>query len=117
MEVTKGEERVFTGTQLPKIDDMADYARSIAGNYYSEELGVYYDINVSNGKPVLYNDKLPEVTLTGDYQDSLVSESGRLIVVIDRNDYGSVCGFRLTTGRVIDLIFTKKNALNTQCVN
>lgn len=85
----------------------ANYSsEEFAGEYYSEELEVTYKLAAEEGKLYLRNRKAPEGALQATGPDKFRIQSLRL--QFERDQEGQVAGFRIETGRVKNIYFTKR---------
>jgi len=109
--VTPGEPTAtYTRVDLPTRD--ADALAAYAGEYWSDELGVAYEIVADRvaGTLLVRRRKFADQTLTP--LDADVFGRGSLafgtIVTFARDASGTVTGFRYTAGRIRNLVFTKR---------
>ena len=98
-------------TVNPSIEEMKDYV----GAYYSPELNVRYSVLLKNDKLMLKRRKYGECPLLPTFRDGFISDfmpgegaEGDLNTKFVRDEKDHVCGFRLSTDRVRNLLFLKK---------
>jgi CubicO group peptidase (beta-lactamase class C family) len=87
----------------------ADELASIAGNYYSVDLDMPVSLLACEGALVMQRPKSEDIRFTALSGDLYTSRDQMLLLVL-RNDDGSVSGFTLTVGRVRDLPFVRQAA-------
>ncbi|MGH9846791.1 MAG: hypothetical protein ACREEM_49465, partial [Blastocatellia bacterium] len=109
VEVPGQKPALFTRTELvtPSATQLAEYA----GDYYSEELNVTYQLAVEEGKLMLRRKTAPKSVLFPTIEDEFRVEG--LIFNFTRNDQQRPVGFTLNAGRVKNLRFVKTLALHT----
>ena len=83
----------------PTEDDLADYA----GRFYSEELETFYTFTVKEGKLVMHQRRLGDVTLEPGEEEHFTG--GNLTFVFERDRNGVVIGFYLSNVRTRDVRF------------
>ncbi|MGH9755848.1 MAG: serine hydrolase domain-containing protein [Blastocatellia bacterium] len=104
VEVPGQKPMVFTPTELatPSAAQLAEYA----GDYYSEELNVTYQLAVEGGKLMLRRKTAPVTALFPAIKDEFRVEGSILNFI--RNDQQRPVGFTLNAGRVKNLYFAKR---------
>jgi len=104
VEVPGQKPALFTPTELvtPSASQLAEYA----GDYYSEELNVTYQLAVAEGKLMLRRKTAPASALFPTVKDEFRVEG--LILSFSRDDRQRPSGFSLNAGRVKNLRFVKK---------
>ena len=83
----------------PTEDDLADYA----GRFYSEELETFYTLAVEEGKLVMRQRRLGDVTLEPGEEENFTG--GNLTFAFERDRNGVVIGFYLSNVRTRDVRF------------
>ena len=83
----------------PTEDDLADYA----GRFYSEELETFYTFTVEEGKLVMHQRRLGDMTLEPGEEENFTG--GNLTFVFERDRNGVVIGFYLSNVRTRDVRF------------
>ena len=103
IEVAGQKPAIFTPTELvtPSAAQLAEYA----GDYYSEELNVTYQLVVAEGKLTLRRKTAPASALFPTVKDEFRVEG--LILNFTRDDRQGPSGFSLNAGRVKNLRFVK----------
>jgi CubicO group peptidase (beta-lactamase class C family) len=78
------------------------------GNYYSKELETTYKLTVENGKLMAHHMRLGDFNLAPDMAaiGSFTSSIGS--IQFFKNDKGSIAGFRVSGGRVKNILFEKQ---------
>jgi len=85
---------------------------SLAGTYFSEELGVAYTLAVEEGNLVLkHANRLPARVLQPAFADAFTAPGVRLLR-LTRDSGKKVTGFTISSGRIRDLGFTRVPGAN-----
>ncbi len=82
--------------------------KEYAGSYYSDELDTRYDLKLKSGSLWFGAGHNEEVRVVPQKKDFFSAENGR--IEFDRDGKGRVSGFRISTGRVLNLRFTRERA-------
>jgi len=98
-EAEKAEAEVETVSLTP--EQLAEFV----GDYYSEELGTFYTIVVQDGKLVVQHRRHDDMQLTPTAEDEFAGAVGQFH--FQRDEDQKITGFRLTGGRVRNLLFDK----------
>jgi hypothetical protein len=77
------------------------------GRYYSEELDVNYDLAVDKDKLYVKGRNLTDDPLKKLPEDYFSVAGGRGKIQFQRNGQGTITGFKVSTGRVLNLHFEK----------
>ncbi len=96
-------------TYAPRTYD-EDELTQFAGNYYSEELGTVYALEVRDGKLTAIHRRHSDVTF--EPMKTNTFEGNRWYfrtVQFERDDAGDILGMRVSSGRVRDLWFGKQS--------
>jgi hypothetical protein len=100
-------ERTSEESEGEASESPADYSpEEFAGEYYSDELEVTYKLAAEEGKLYLRNRNAPEGALKATGQDKFRVRPLQFLFERDKN--GKVTGFRVETGRVKNIYFTKQ---------
>lgn len=95
---------------IPSVEDIAP----LAGSYWSDELGVPFDITTDahdpSGSIVLHRRKFEDATYTPLAPDVFGRGSLEIgtSITFQRSENGTVTGFAYTEGRVRNLVFTRR---------
>lgn len=89
--------------KTPTIEELKAYT----GNFYSNELETYYEINLKDGKLFGYQSRFGEFEIQILKKDVL-NWSGMAISKYQRNKNGAFIGFNITMNRIRNLWFEKK---------
>ncbi len=87
----------------PSATDLAEFA----GRYYSEEIDSTYSVRVESGKLVVHRKKVLTHVLEPASQDRFFGIQGFGNLRFERDQAGTVSGFRLSEGRVFHLLFRR----------
>lgn len=79
-----------------------------AGTYYSEELETAYRLSVEKGKLLAHHMRLGDFTFDPDLVTIGKFSSPNGTIDFFKNEQGKVVGFRLTNGRVKNILFKKQ---------
>jgi CubicO group peptidase (beta-lactamase class C family) len=90
----------------------ADELSSIAGSYYSADLDMPVSLQARDGALVMQRPNSQDIRFTA-LSDDLYTSRDQMLLLVLRNDDGSVSGFTLTVGRVRDLPFVRQAASRT----
>ncbi|MEO8450837.1 MAG: serine hydrolase domain-containing protein [Gemmatimonadota bacterium] len=104
VKVMQGDHVLFNYDRVPAFAPSGAELGGFAGTYWSDELGVSYELKVKDGKLFLARRKFPEVELRPAYADGFISDFGTLRF---RREGTKVTGFALTGGRVRRVAFTR----------
>jgi len=82
--------------------------KEYAGSYYSDELDTRYDLELRSGSLWFGAGHNEEVRAVPQKKDFFSAESGQ--IEFERDKKGRVTGFRISTGRVLNLKFVRVKA-------
>ena len=102
-----GQDMVGKRTEATPFD--SNQLEQFVGDYYSEELGTFYTISIKDSTLVARHRRHGEIQLSPTIKDQLSGDKWwfqNVHFIRDKNQM--VTGFRLTGGRVRNLLFTKK---------
>jgi len=86
-------------------EDFEAYLSPYGGIYRNEELPVEYELTVEEGNLHLNRRNSPNGVMTEDDED--IWSAGSWDFVFERDDSGQISGFVVSTGRAVDVEFTK----------
>ncbi len=87
----------------PAGRDLAPYV----GRYFSEEVGTYYDLRDDDGFLIAHHARRGALLLNATSSDDGFAGAGLGAVRFERSEAGTVTGFRLFGGRVLNLWFER----------
>lgn len=94
----------YTPVNYP-LTNIDDYT----GSYYSPELETTYHILISDGKLITRHQRLESFTLSPILKDKFDGNDWSFNQIsFERNDRGRISGFRISNGRVQNLLFVKQ---------
>ena len=86
-------------------EELGDYA----GEYYSQELSTMYTLEVRDGGLVATHNRHSDIQLTHTGEDEFSGNEWFFSVLnFQRNESGKIIGFKLSGGRVRNLVFEKR---------
>jgi hypothetical protein len=91
-------------TRHPRVDGDELELEEYVGHYWSEELGVEYQVRLENGRLYFANRKVGRRTLLPTFRDGF---AGGNSVTFFRNESGQVAGFTQSSGRVWKVRFRR----------
>jgi hypothetical protein len=108
-----GKPNIYVAVDI--VNPSAEEMKGYVGAYYSPELNVNYSVFFKNDKLMLKRRKYGEGQLQPTFRDGFISDfapgegdEGGLDIKFTRDEKGHVSGFRISTGRVRNLLFVKK---------
>ena len=102
-------DNVMTGEKFEQLELNAQQLEEFAGDYYSDELGTVYTLAVVSGKLVAQHRRHDDIQLNPTKKDMFLGEEWFFRQVrFTRDKENRVTGFRLSGGRVRNLLFDKK---------
>jgi len=81
---------------------------SCTGIYYSEELETAYRLSVEKGKLTAHHMRLGDFTFEPDFSKGGKFSSNNGTIEFFKDEQGRMAGFRLTNGRIKNILFKKK---------
>jgi CubicO group peptidase (beta-lactamase class C family) len=93
-------------TAVPQANPTPQKISEYVGTYFSQELGVFYEIAVREGKLLIQHLPEPATVLEPGYEDAFGTAS--YVVRFTRNNAGKVDGLRMYAGRVRHLRFQRQ---------
>jgi hypothetical protein len=101
----------YRGINAPKVTPIkvtADQLQQYTGIYYSEELETAYRFSIENGKLVAHHMRLGDFEFMPDMvvTDKFSSPNGTINFF--KNDQKKIDGFRLTNGRIKNILFKRQ---------
>ena len=105
---TQGD-NVMTGEKFKQVELDAQQLKEFAGDFYSNELGTTYTLDVADGKLVAQHRRHDDIQLNPTKKDMFLGEEWFFRQVrFTRDSENRITGFRLSGGRVRNLRFDKK---------
>jgi len=89
---------------MPSPRELEEYR----GDYYSEELGVVYAVELQDGKLTMRHRPEPAIALVPAFADAFSDARGR-VIRFTRGNSGLVDGYLVNAGRVRHLRFVKRS--------
>jgi len=97
--------QVMNAPRLKAFDAKTVDLNTFTGRFYSEELSTQYTLVVKEGTLFAQHYRLSDIELTPSKQDNFTTMFGSMEFVRDAN--GAISGFKLSSGRVKNLLFKK----------
>jgi len=86
-----------------------DHLEQYVGDYYSDELGTFYTITIEGNKLVARHRRHGEIQLNPTIKDELTGNQWWFQNVhFMRDEKELIIGFKLSSGRVRNLLFSRK---------
>lgn len=90
--------------RFPRIDQEDIDLEEYVGRYWSDELGVEYQLRIEEGDLTIWNRKIGVQTLSPLFPDGFSAGQG---VIFSRNPRGEIDGFTISNGRVWKVRFRR----------
>lgn len=103
--VRMGSTRIDSLIRVPEVTVTPAVWAEYVGDYWSDELRVSYSVAITDGTLMLHRFKAEPESLTPVYRDAFLSGSRGVVRFLRTK--GKVTGFRVTTGRVRNVAFSK----------
>jgi hypothetical protein len=90
--------------RLPRIEPEAVELEEYVGHYWSDDLGVEYEVRVEEDHLAFWNRKIGSRALNPIFPDGFSTGQG---VIFSRNSQGEIDGFTISSGRVWKVRFRR----------
>ena len=107
--VLKIGEATITGERIELAELTAEDLGEYAGEYYSPELSTTYTLEVRDGGFVATHHRHSDIVLTHAAEDEFSGDTWFFSILnFQRNDSAKITGFKLSGGRVRNIVFEKR---------